>query len=79
MWIRSQNKCGFEDIRALDIMFHKETQYKIVGFSNASIDQMAELGVYNSLAEALAVLDSIQARIDSGNTQTFQMPKAVSE
>ena len=85
MWIRSQGRdlvvnCGAVGIAERMNHYAFSSTFEIHGILlNNPTEDHINLGEYHSYEQVLAVLDSIQARIDSGNTQTFQMPKAVSE
>jgi len=75
LWIRNQDRKGLKLVRNLNVKGRKVVGYT-VSIGIGAPDQ-STLGEYETAQRAMAVLDSIQAKIESsaGGIAVFEMPK----
>lgn len=75
LWIRNQKRQGLRLVRNLAVKGKKVVGYTMSG-ALAAPDQ-STLGKYGTEERAMAVLDSIQRKIESssGGVAVFEMPK----
>jgi len=75
LWIRGQNRNGLKLVRNLTVKGKKVVGYT-VSMGIGAPDQ-STLGQYETEARAMAVLDSVQSKIEnsSGGVVVFKMPE----